>query len=1293
MRLKSVSRVIHHVALPVFLFSALAQGASWQMKQRDMQHTGRADFVVPTNRLNDSFFDVFVWQKPSPGGGNDGGFSASSMVFFDGAGPGGVDLVVGAYHWPKGVQGMDRHTGAAFWAGNPEGGETIGVRTPAFSNDGMTIYVVNDATESAEYPNGHPLMAFPATDGPAFFWHNGNMPEPQRLYEGSPTIDPWGRIYMHSWHERPYGAVDTGASLDLDWWTDAEVYSEWGSPSIYEAEGAPRVIVAAAGIAQVKALDGSTGTELWSVQLPAYPNATPTIDPDNGNIYVPAEIDRDIYVAGLDSEGNPLWSSVSFRVYDYQEGVNNGQIATTCGCLSHNGETYYFQTQSEAGDGGLYAINTADGSLKWFFPTGSRGWWDHYSSPIVTENGVIVVGNNDNDTYLAILDDGTEGRLLDAFEVDPGNWHARASATLSTDGLLYLPLRTYWVASNGDGDIPTVAIDNVFSAFDLSEDAQASLSPPPWQGAFALNDAVEVTWQPVPDPNGLLDHYAVYRDTAAFQSVEGMTPIATVPGAGATEYLDATAENGTAYYYAVTSVTDQGLEMRTVRSVGPRTPFDETDLQVASIARLPRFPRYWPEYTYYEVTEPGGFGPYGFSAATGLSGGQDENTQRWSNLGDTVTYRATVRNRGTNPVTGVVTMVWKTDGVVVASTPVYIDLSPWATQAFDLQVQWDGVNHEYEFLIDLADARVGNNTLSIWSKSVAFLSFIDRTRMEAFREETPGYPNPITNDFIDWLNLHMTRFNELFAEKDCDKRVHFDLLEVIEDFSPDPNVNTIEFAIFPFRYRAEEGSLRLSGYYDPAEDLDYGLLHEMGHQLGLIDIYQLNLGPDQNLVTRDGYSGPACLMNGCSHFLSDHSANAMNHWQETAHGYFGQYLYCMPQHVKMRLRGIGGTPLTGAAVTVYQMCERPGLGKVITDQVKFTGTTDAQGEWTLPNVAIDPQMVPPAFNGDELHDNPFGYVAVIGTNGVFLMKVERDGFTDYCWLDITEVNNAYWAGQTQTATIERQLLLGGTIQTFPPADMTELNASSWVGWADGGWATLSDDTVRKQVGNGSVLFETNGGFDTYARYPGDRLARWDLTRRTALRIWSYAENENIGFQNLSPWIRLKSAGGYYQYQTDRDILGEAIGRWVEFVIPLAGDDLWHRTEVGSPDLAAVNTIEIHADTWDNGFRYWMDGVRFDLDPADAPDGADLPARLALYPASPNPLVEATTIRFDLPGAGEIDLGVFDVGGRLVARLAKGEMPAGRHAVAWDASRAASGVYFIRMRAGDECLERKIVVRR
>lgn len=717
------------------------------------------------------------------------------------------------------------------------------------------------------------------------------------------------------------------------------------------------------------------------------------------------------------------------------------------------------------------------------------------------------------------------------------------------------------------------------------------IAPPNGQMAIAGNNKVTLSWLPVTDSR--FQRYEIYRGNQPFQNITSMIPIGTVNNINQTQYDDLTALNGVRYHYAVALRLNGGLLSTEVNSIGPRTPYNETDLQVVSIARTPRYPRYDPIYNVYQVTEPSGFGPYIFSVATGLGSEQNANTQRWPNIGSNVTYTATVRNRGTNNWSGALNLRWYVDNALISQQTPNVSLTPGQTTTFTLNRTWDGASHDIRFEINVNDARSSNNSLTVNTKSVGFLSYIDLSYIENFRESTVDYPQAATNDFIDWLNRHMARFNELFAQAGTPKRVHFEVLQTLRDTDPNPGINTIFFAVFPFRYLANDGSLRLSGYYHPDDDIDYGLLHEMGHQLGLIDLYQLNTSPEQNQVNQTGYSAIACLMNGVSPFLSEHSARAMTHWYETAHGYYGQYLYSMPETVKMRFLGRDGRPLTNASVKIYQKCERPGVGSVITNQIKAQGTTDANGEYVLPNVPLNPNLVPAAFNGDRLRNNPFGYVAVVGTNGLLLLRIEKDGFVDYAWLDITEVNNAYWRGQTNIATFERTLSLGGPIQTCTPVDMTEGNAASWTSWAQDGQISLFNDTNRRRVGNSSLRMEATGGFDNYVRYPSDRQARWNLTGVQGIRMHCFAVNPNLGFQNNSPWIRLGGANGYIELRPTFDILNQAIGQWREFYIPLNGNATWQRTQSGTVTLSNINYIEIHADTWGAGFTLWLDGVSFD----------------------------------------------------------------------------------------------------
>ena len=64
-------------------------------------------------------------------------------------------------------------------------------------------------------------------------------------------------------------------------------------------------------------------------------------------------------------------------------------------------------------------------------------------------------------------------------------------------------------------------------------------------------------------------------------------------------------------------------------------------------------------------------------------------------------------------------------------------------------------------------------------------------------------------------------------------------LLLIDDAADDPvSPDPIHFAVFPFRYEADSAfDPRTGGYYHSDDDIDYGLLHEMGRQLGTIDLY------------------------------------------------------------------------------------------------------------------------------------------------------------------------------------------------------------------------------------------------------------------------------------------------------------------------------------------------------------------------------------------------------------------------------------------------------------------------
>ncbi|MBM3321279.1 MAG: T9SS type A sorting domain-containing protein [Candidatus Eisenbacteria bacterium] len=94
------------------------------------------------------------------------------------------------------------------------------------------------------------------------------------------------------------------------------------------------------------------------------------------------------------------------------------------------------------------------------------------------------------------------------------------------------------------------------------------------------------------------------------------------------------------------------------------------------------------------------------------------------------------------------------------------------------------------------------------------------------------------------------------------------------------------------------------------------------------------------------------------------------------------------------------------------------------------------------------------------------------------------------------------------------------------------------------------------------------------------------------------------------------------------------------------------------------------------------------------EGGVIPRREVLSANRPNPFNPSTSLvmRLDKASAGSVS--VFDAGGRLVRTLSGGVLPAGETEIVWDGtddrgSPVRSGVYFVRLDAGDQTLARKV----
>jgi hypothetical protein len=117
-----------------------------------------------------------------------------------------------------------------------------------------------------------------------------------------------------------------------------------------------------------------------------------------------------------------------------------------------------------------------------------------------------------------------------------------------------------------------------------------------------------------------------------------------------------------------------------------------------------------------------------------------------------------------------------------------------------------------------------------------------------------------------------------------------------------------------------------------------------------------------------------------------------------------------------------------------------------------------------------------------------------------------------------------------------------------------------------------------------------------------------------------------------------------------------------------------------------------ADPW--GYHYKVStldhaGNESDTEGPQGLSGAqdnEIPTRTMLLGATPNPFNPSTRISYDLAGAGNVRIKIFDVTGRLVRTLVDEQREPGRYERIWDGrddkgTRVSSGVYLYRLEAG------------
>lgn len=145
--------------------------------------------------------------------------------------------------------------------------------------------------------------------------------------------------------------------------------------------------------------------------------------------------------------------------------------------------------------------------------------------------------------------------------------------------------------------------------------------------------------------------------------------------------------------------------------------------------------------------------------------------------------------------------------------------------------------------------------------------------------------------------------------------------------------------------------------------------------------------------------------------------------------------------------------------------------------------------------------------------------------------------------------------------------------------------------------------------------------------------------------------------------------------------------------PVLGQQIEPNAFVGQSHKQEVDYLK----TWLSSRAQWMDQAFGEIIAAADSSGLSLPPQQSFLHASyPNPFYRESTIRYELSQSTDVEIALFNGLGQRVETLVYARQGTGVHSTSWDGSTlygtpAASGVYYIRMRAGGYTAVRKLLL--
>ncbi len=284
--------------------------------------------------------------------------------------------------------------------------------------------------------------------------------------------------------------------------------------------------------------------------------------------------------------------------------------------------------------------------------------------------------------------------------------------------------------------------------------------------------------------------------------------------------------------------------------------------------------------------------------------------------------------------------------------------------------------------------------------------------------------------------------------------------------------------------------------------------------------------------------------------------------------------------------------------------------------------------------------------------------------------------------------------------------LGDTTRDVVVAIGTSEKQYEWTLDTDPGWTTEDDWAYGQPTGGGGQY----GNPDPTTAYTGDNVYGYNLSGdypndldeshlttaaidcsnlyNTSLRFWRWLGVETPDYDHA--YVRASVDGSSWTtvWENTEEITDSA---WTQMNIDISS----------VADDAETVYLRWTMGVTDGGWQYcgWniddieIWGISGEGSDVEEPE---LIRDVQLHPVRPNPFNPTANIAFSLPSPAEVELAVYDVRGRLVSVLESGPLGAGPHEAIWHGrdshgNAVGSGVYFVRLIAGETVATRKMVL--